>query len=56
MKNETKGLEDKIKKINKVTANDIQKMAKTIFMEKNLNLAVIGPFKDDKKFKEVLKF
>jgi len=56
MKNEIKGLEDKISKINKVTANDIQKMAKNIFKTQNLNLAVIGPFKDDKKFKEVLKF
>jgi len=56
MKNEIKSLEDKIKEIKKVTAVDIQKMAKTIFKTKNLNLAIIGPFKDDKKFKKILKF
>ena len=56
MKNEIKSLEDKIKEIKKVTAVDIQKMAKTIFKTKNLNLAIIGPFKDNKKFKKILKF
>ena len=56
LKNEIKSLEDKIKEINKVTAGDIQKMAKLIFKTKNLNLAMIGPFKDDKNFREILKF
>ena len=44
LKKEIKTLEDKIKEIKKVTAEDIQKMAKIIFNNKNLNLAVIGPF------------
>ena len=56
LKNEIKTLDEKIKEIQKVTSSDIQKMAKTIFKTKNLNLAVIGPFKDDSKFKEILKF
>ncbi|MFA5773098.1 MAG: pitrilysin family protein [Candidatus Paceibacterota bacterium] len=56
MKNEIKTLEEKIKEIKKVTANNIQKMAKTIFKTKNLNLAIIGPLKDNSKFKEILKF
>jgi predicted Zn-dependent peptidase len=56
MKNEIKTLEDKIKEIKMVTATDIQKMAKMIFKTKNLNLAIIGPFKDEAKFKEILKF
>jgi len=55
-KKEIKTLDEKIKEINKVTANDIQKMAKLIFETKSLNLAVIGPFKGDAKFKEILKF
>jgi len=56
MKREIKTLEEKIKEINKVTAEGIQKMAKTIFKTKNLNLAIIGPFKDGAKFKKILKF
>jgi predicted Zn-dependent peptidase len=56
MKEEIKVLEEKIKEIKKITSNDIQKMAKIIFKTKNLNLAMIGPFKDSQKFEEILKF
>ena len=41
--------------IDKITAKDIQKVAKDIFKEKNLTLAVIGPYKSDKQFKKLLK-
>jgi predicted Zn-dependent peptidase len=56
MKNEMKTLEEKIKEIKMVTTRDIQKMAKIIFKDKNLNLAIIGPFKEDSQLKEILKF
>ena len=56
LKKEIKTLDEKIKEINNVTSTDIQKMAKTIFKNKNLNLAIIGPFKSDEKFKGILKF
>jgi len=56
MKGETKTLEEKVKEINKVNAGDIQRMAKTIFKIKNLNLAVVGPFEDGVKFRNILKF
>ncbi len=56
MKNEIKNLDEKIKEINKVTSEDIQKMAKLVFKNKNLNLAIIGPFKNDVQFKDILKF
>ena len=56
MKGEIKTLLEKINEIKKVTANDIQKMAKTIFKTNSLNLAIIGPFKDSSKFKGILKF
>jgi len=56
LKNEIKTLEDKIKEIKKITPDDIRKIAEIIFKEKNLNLAIIGPFKNDIKFKEILKF
>lgn len=44
-----------LKMINKITATDIRRVAKDIFVEKNLNLAVIGPFKDGKRFEELMK-
>lgn len=56
LKKEIKTLEEKIKEINKVTPADIIKMAKVIFKEKNLNLAIIGPYKENKKFEKILKF
>ncbi|HAQ02465.1 MAG: Processing protease [Candidatus Nomurabacteria bacterium GW2011_GWD2_36_14] len=56
MKGEIKTLEDKIKEIKKVTPEDIQKMAKIIFKTKNLNLAIIGPYKDQSQFEGILKF
>lgn len=40
--------------IRAVTALDVQKMARTIFITKNLNLALVGPFKDGKKLTSIL--
>jgi len=42
-------------KINKVSADDILKVAKDIFQPKKLNLALIGPFEDKNKFQKILK-
>jgi predicted Zn-dependent peptidase len=43
------------KEIDKVSANDILKVAKDIFRPEKLNLALIGPFKDKEKFNKLLK-
>jgi len=53
--NEILTLEEKFSKINRVTANDIQRVAKDIFRPENLNLVLIGPFKDKKRFEKILK-
>jgi len=47
---------DKIKKIKEVTAQDIKRVANKIFVDKGLNLAVIGPIKDKKPLSKILKF
>ena len=44
------------KKIKKVTKEDILKVSKEIFQNKNLNGALIGPYKDRKEFEKLLKF
>ncbi|MBI4709197.1 MAG: insulinase family protein [Candidatus Portnoybacteria bacterium] len=42
-------------KIEKVTPNDLQRVAKEIFRPEKLNLALIGPFKDKQKFERLIK-
>jgi predicted Zn-dependent peptidase len=42
------------KEIDKVSQNDILKVAKDIFRPEKLNLALIGPFKDKAKFEKLL--
>ena len=49
-------LEEKFAKIDKVTADDIQRVARDIFVDNKLNLALIGPFKDKRKFEKILRF
>ncbi len=50
--------EEKFFLLNKVTSNDIKRVAEDIFKDKNLNLVLVGPFKakDKKKFEKILKF
>ncbi len=48
-------LEEVFKKIDKVSANDILKVAKDIFQPKKLNLSLIGPFKNKERFQKLLK-
>jgi predicted Zn-dependent peptidase len=48
--------EEIFKKIDKVTANDILKLAKEIFRAEKLNLAIMGPFKEKEYFQKLLKF
>ena len=43
------------KKIDKVSQNDILKVAKDIFQPKKLNLVSIGPFKDKSKINKLLR-
>lgn len=44
-----------LKLIDKVTMEDIQRVAKDIFKPKNLNLAVIGPYEEENQFKKLLR-
>ena len=47
--------EEKFAKIEAVTAEDIQRVARDIFKPEKLNLALIGPFKDKERFKKLLR-
>lgn len=48
--------EEYFRKISRVTAAEIRAVAREIFVPEKLNLAVIGPFKDNQKFMKLLKF
>jgi predicted Zn-dependent peptidase len=56
LKREIRSAEQKAKEIRKVTASQIQNLAKNIFKNNKLNLALIGPFKNKTKFLKLLKF
>jgi predicted Zn-dependent peptidase len=50
-------IEDKFKRIDEVSVDDIKKIAEDIFLPEKLNLAVIGPIEEGKKeeLKKILK-
>lgn len=54
LKNEIIKPEEVIKKIQAVTADEVLKVAKDIFKPEKLNLAIIGPYQDKKRFANLL--
>lgn len=45
-----------MEQIDKVTKDQVTDLAKEIFVNDRLNFAIIGPFKEEEKFKKLLKF
>jgi predicted Zn-dependent peptidase len=48
--------EEFLKAMDKVSAEDIKRVARDIFINKGLNLAVIGPLREGEKFEKLLQF
>lgn len=48
--------EEYYKEIKRISSQDIQKLARQIFIDNKLNLAVIGPYKKTGEFEKILKF
>jgi predicted Zn-dependent peptidase len=46
--------EELLEKIDAVTAEDVQRVARDLIARDKLNLAVIGPFEDDERFVNAL--
>lgn len=42
------------KEIEKVTAQDVQKLAKTLLKNQSLNLAIVGKYNDEERFRKIL--
>jgi len=57
LENEILTAEEKFKKIDAVTTEDIKKIAEDIFLPGKLNLAILGPFEktEEERFKNLLK-
>lgn len=49
-------MEDILRKIDAVTAEDVQRVAQQILPEENLRLALIGPYDDKAHFEKLLKY
>jgi len=47
--------EEALKQVKRVTTKDIKRVAEELFRTEMLNLAIIGPYKDAKKFEKLLK-
>lgn len=56
LKKKVKNADDKAKDLRKVTAKQVQDMARVIFKNDKLNLALIGPFKEKTRFQNILAF
>ena len=56
LKREIKNAQEKAGEIRKVTANQIKRLANDIFKDNKLNLAFIGPFKENQEKVRFLKF
>ncbi|MCC6643179.1 insulinase family protein [Candidatus Peregrinibacteria bacterium] len=50
------GLEELMKHLDAVTLDQVNQVARELFKEDKLRLAVIGPYEDEKHFEELLKF
>jgi predicted Zn-dependent peptidase len=48
-------VDEVVEAIDAVTATDIQRVAQGLFLGEGLNLAVVGPFEDEKGFRELLE-
>ncbi|HAS84659.1 MAG TPA: hypothetical protein DCS23_01095 [Candidatus Yonathbacteria bacterium] len=56
MRREMRTPKEREKIIRAVTAEDVREMARKIFVDKNLNLALVGPTKDEMALRALLKF
>ncbi len=52
IKGKVDSLDEILAKIRKVTVQDIQKLAQEIFVDKNLNMAIVGKVKNESQIKE----
>ena len=55
LKGKIETLETRLKKLDKISAQDILKISKELFTSKNLNVSLIGPKRENKQIREIIK-
>lgn len=55
LENKVRTPQEVIEGVDKVIVEDLRRLATELFMEKHLNLAVIGPYKDEGQFEKLLR-
>jgi len=55
LEGKVRSLKESLAKIDKVSVAEVLSLAKSLFLASQLNLAVIGPFKDKERFQKILK-
>lgn len=55
LEGEVRSLKDYLKRIDEVKAEDVKRLAQFLFADSKLNLAVIGPFREQARFEKLLK-
>lgn len=56
LKGKVKTPEEVTAEMQKVTAEEVRDLAREIFVDKHLNMAIVGPYEDGKRFKHLLTF
>ena len=56
LKGDIESPEEALEQVCAVTAEDVKKLAKEIFVNESLNMAIVGKFKDGSQFKDYFKF
>ena len=51
-----RSMDEILRKIDEVTVEDIHRVAKELFVEEKLKMAMIGPFDDEKHFTSLLHY
>lgn len=54
--NKGKTLDEVMAEVDKVTAADLQKVARELFKQETMYLTVIGPYEDEERFNKLMKF
>ncbi|MBU1131340.1 insulinase family protein [Patescibacteria group bacterium] len=55
LKNKIETIDQQLKKVEKVTAGQVRQTAQEIIKNQKINLGIIGPYQDKKKFLKILK-
>jgi predicted Zn-dependent peptidase len=49
-------VDEVVERLDAVTAEDISRVAADLITEEKLNLAVVGPYRSERRFRNLLKF